>query len=344
MFLYYARVLALGLLTLSISCPLYTMEKPAEETNQLSDKDIQALKGYLRFFFKGDEVRKRAAREGKPVEDAAVILARRKKIAATAPLTIKNIVAKVQEIDPEFRERVAADLEITPDQLDQLKELFPVAAEELPTGKDRILIVAKDANNKPSVLLISRDKNTWSALEPVREVFEMIKQHYPGIDFSKAVKEKITQGKLQGATLFITPINFVEANAFKAKGAELTWIPLDDFVTLVTSISKPLAQKGPQGQENLATVDYQLQKVIKSLAEKIKGALEQPISEVKKSGTETTEKKTTPTEKTEKIGTPEVTARAATSATPVRGEGRFPANKGQEEKKPSGVFALPEED
>jgi hypothetical protein len=173
MFLYYVRALALGILTASISCPLYSMDK------------------------------------------------------------LKNIV---------------------------------------------LLVATNPADKKLSVLLVSKNGGELQALNRVASEAERAAlENYKDIDFTKSPKETITEGNLKGVSVDISPVNFVPADSFKAKDAEFFWIPLDDFVSLPTGISKELSTKGTTGKPVLVTVNYQLQKAIKALAPKIKEAAEKPL-------------------------------------------------------------------
>nr|MBA2306697.1 hypothetical protein [Candidatus Dependentiae bacterium] len=153
---------------------------------------------------------------------------------------------------------------------------------EKDTAKTVIIAATNPTTNKASILLINRKgSGTWSTVTPKdTDINSALTKQYGKLDLSKAPKEKITEGTLKDTDLRIASVNFVPADSLNAqvKDVEFTWIPVDEFLTTMTRVSKPLSSKGLTGQPALASVDYNLQKAIKELAPKIEASASQPIS------------------------------------------------------------------
>ncbi len=267
MFLYYARVVALGLLTLTISCPLYSMksffrERTKEDLARLKQPDkapdqeanVKQLEGYLRV------LRKMPA------------TIQKENFIEKAPTTIRKIAA---QLTAEEVELLADRLGTETEEIERLRDVLQQTTPSLSSTKDRLLIVAADLTTKaPSILLVNRNGYNWSALEASKKDLDLIKTQYSNLDLNQAKKEKLAEG----ATLFIVPVNYVPANSFKVADAEFIWIPVDEFTTTMTRVSKPLSSKGLTGQPELASVNYQLQQSIKELAPTLKQAASQPLT------------------------------------------------------------------
>ena len=92
------------------------------------------------------------------------------------------------------------------------------------------------------------------------------------LDFDKAPREKMTEGPFNDFQAKIASIPFIPAEKLNEKDAKFIWLPIDQFVTKLTGISKPASQGTPY-----INVDPNIQKFVRTFADKLKAAVAQPL-------------------------------------------------------------------